>query len=193
MTMKKNIKNEDEKSANGVFDEPLDTKLKIDPNTGLVENVFDETIDVEEQLFKKNPRRVRALRDLWYDELQNTLDKNGGSEEMKREMIFMMIANNILDIVMGCIPDETALEISYALDNTIALSHVNKKYDCDLIKEEKKAISLVKREDYNTDDDFSRALEAIEEHWWSIGQPQLGMRSANDAIIEMLRKYELNE
>lgn len=193
MTMKKNIKNEDEKSANGVFDEPLDTKLKIDPNTGLVENVFDETIDVEEQLFKKNPRRVRALRDLWYDELQNTLDKNGGSEEMKREMIFMMIANNILDIVMGCIPDETALEVSYALDNTIALSHVNKKYDCDLIKEEKKAISLVKREDYNTDDDFSRALEAIEEHWWSIGQPQLGMRSANDAIIEMLRKYELNE
>lgn len=191
--MKKNIKNEDEKSANGVFDEPLDTKLKIDPNTGLVENVFDDTIDVEEQLFKKNPRRVRALRDLWYDELQNTLDKNGGSEEMKREMIFMMIANNILDIVMGCIPDETALEISYALDNTIALSHVNKKYDCDLIKEEKKAISLVKREDYNTDDDFSRALEAIEEHWWSIGQPQLGMRSANDAIIEMLRKYELNE
>lgn len=193
MTMKKNIKNEDEKSANGVFDEPLDTKLKIDPSTGLVENVFDETIDVEEQLFKKNPRRVRALRDLWYDELQNTLDKNGGSEEMKREMIFMMIANNILDIVMGCIPDETALEVSYALDNTIALSHVNKKYDCDLIKEEKKAISLVKREDYNTDDDFSRALEAIEEHWWSIGQPQLGMRSANDAIIEMLRKYELNE
>lgn len=193
MTMKKNIKNEDEKSANGVFDEPLDTKLKIDPNTGLVENVFDDTIDVEEQLFKKNPRRVRALRDLWYDELQNTLDKNGGSEEMKREMIFMMIANNILDIVMGCIPDETALEVSYALDNTIALSHVNKKYDCDLIKEEKKAISLVKREDYNTDDDFSRALEAIEEHWWSIGQPQLGMRSANDAIIEMLRKYELNE
>lgn len=191
--MKKNIKNEDEKSANGVFDEPLDTKLKIDPSTGLVENVFDETIDVEEQLFKKNPRRVRALRDLWYDELQNTLDKNGGSEEMKREMIFMMIANNILDIVMGCIPDETALEVSYALDNTIALSHVNKKYDCDLIKEEKKAISLVKREDYNTDDDFSRALEAIEEHWWSIGQPQLGMRSANDAIIEMLRKYELNE
>lgn len=191
--MKKNIKNEDEKSANGVFDEPLDTKLKIDPNTGLVENVFDDTIDVEEQLFKKNPRRVRALRDLWYDELQNTLDKNGGSEEMKREMIFMMIANNILDIVMGCIPDETALEVSYALDNTIALSHVNKKYDCDLIKEEKKAISLVKREDYNTDDDFSRALEAIEEHWWSIGQPQLGMRSANDAIIEMLRKYELNE
>lgn len=193
MTMKKNIKNEDKKSANGVFDEPLDTKLKIDPNTGLVENVFDDTIDVEEQLFKKNPRRVRALRDLWYDELQNTLDKNGGSEEMKREMIFMMIANNILDIVMGCIPDETALEVSYALDNTIALSHVNKKYDCDLIKEEKKAISLVKREDYNTDDDFSRALEAIEEHWWSIGQPQLGMRSANDAIIEMLRKYELNE
>lgn len=193
MIIKKNVKNEDNKYANDVFDKPSDTKLKIDPDTGLVENVFDDTIDVDEQLFKKNPRRVRALKDLWYDELQNVLDKNGGSEEIKREMIFMMIANNILDIVLGCVSDETALEVSYALDNTIALSHVNKKYDCDLIKEEKKAISLVKREDYKTDDDFSRALEAIEEHWWSIGQPQLGMRSANDAIIEMLRKYELNE
>lgn len=193
MTTKKNIKKEDDKSTNNVFDKPSNTKLKIDPNTGLVENVFDDTIDTDEQLFKKNPRRVRALKDLWYDELQNTLTNSDGSEETKREMVFMMIANNILDIILGCVPDEVALEVSYALDNTIALSHVNKKYGCDLIEEERKAISIVKREDYNTDDDFSRALEAIEDHWWSIGQPQLGMRSANDAIIEMLRKYELNE
>ena len=41
--------------------------------------------------------------------------------------------------------------------------------------------------------DFARALEAIEDHWWSIGQPQLEMRSASDAIVEMLRKYGLNE
>ncbi|MCQ2052517.1 MAG: hypothetical protein MJZ03_01035 [archaeon] len=193
MTTRKNIRNEDDKSANNVLDKPSDTKLEIDPNTGLVENVFDDAIDVDKQLFKKNPRRVRALKDLWYDELQNALANSDGSEEAKREMIFMMIANNILDIILGCVPDETALEVSYALDNTIALSHVNKKYDCDLIEEERKAISIVKREDYDTDDDFSRALESIEDHWWSIGQPQLGMRSANDAIIEMLRKYELNE
>ena len=75
----------------------------------------------------------------------------------------------------------------------IALSLVNKKYDCDLIEEERKAIEIVKREDYDTDDDFARALEAIEDHWWSIGQPQLDMRSASDAIIEMLRKYGLND
>ena len=51
----------------------------------------------------------------------------------------------------------------------------------------------MKREEYDTDDDFARAMEAIEDHWWSIGQPQLEMRSASDAIVEMLRKYGLNE
>ena len=116
-----------------------------------------------------------------------------GSKEVKDEMSFMMVVNNVIDLMMGCIPDDLALELSYALDNTIALSLVNKKYDCDLIEEERKAISIVKREDYDTDDDFARALEAIEDHWWSIGQPQLDMRSASDAIIEMLRKYGLND
>ena len=124
---------------------------------------------------------------------QKSLENMKGSEDAKKEMSFMMIANNVLDLIMGCVPDDLALELSYALDNTIALSLVNRKYDCDLIEEERKAISIVKREDYDTDDDFARALEAIEDHWWSIGQPQLEMRSASDAIVEMLRKYGLNE
>ena len=63
----------------------------------------------------------------------------------------------------------------------------------ELLEEEKKAVSIVKREDYDTDDDYARAIEAIDDHWWTISQPQLDMRNANDAILEMLAKYKLNE
>ena len=176
-----------------IFGNQPESKLKIDPDTGVVEQVFEDPIDLDKQLFTKNHQRTQALKDLWYETLQKNLAEMKGSAEAKKEMTFMMIVNNVLDLMMGCVPDELALELSYALDNTIALSLVNKKYDCDLIEEERKAISIVKREDYDTDDDFARALEAIEDHWWSIGQPQLDMRSASDAIIEMLRKYGLND
>ena len=190
---KKKVKNDDNPSVDEIFGKQPETKLNIDPDTGLVEQVFEDSIDINKQLFEKNHNRAQALKDLWYEDLQKSLAEMKGSEDAKKEMSFMMIANNVIDLIMGCVPDDIALELSYALDNTIALSLVNRKYNCDLIEEERKAISIVKREDYDTDDDFARALEAIEDHWWSIGQPQLDMRSASDAIIEMLRKYGLND
>ena len=194
MAKKKTVKDKtDNQSIDEIFGKEPESELKIDPDTGLVEQVFQEPLDIDKQLFGKNHNRAQALKDLWFDELQKILKENKGTEDSKKELSFMMIVNNVIDLVMGCIPDDMALELSYALDNTIALSLVNRKYDCDLIEEERKAISIVKREDYDTDDDFARALEAIEDHWWSIGQPQLDMRSASDAIIEMLRKYGLND
>ena len=172
----------------------VEPKIKVDPNTGLVEQVFeDEELDVEKQLWEKNPRRSQAMLDLWYDELQAQLEQETESEDGKKHLSFLMTVNAVLDLIMECVPEDIALEVSYSLDHTVALALVNKKYDCDLLEEEKKAVSIVKREDYDTDDDFARAVEAIDEHWWSISQPQLDMRNANDAILEMLRKYKLNE
>ena len=172
----------------------VEPKIKVDPDTGLVEQVFeDEELDIEKQLWDKNPRRSQALMDLWYDELHEEVEKETDSEDGKKHLAFLMAVNSVMDMIMECVSEDIALEVSYALDHTIALSLVNKKYDCDLLEEERKAVSIVKREDYETDDDFARAVEAIDEHWWTISQPQLDMRNANDAIIEMMQKYKLNE
>ncbi len=181
-------------SVNEMF-KTVEPKIKVDPDTGLVEQVFeeDEGINMEKQLWDKNPRRSQALLDLWYDEIQAEIEKETDSEDGKRHLAFLMSVNSVLDLIMGSVSDDIALELSYALDHTIALSLVNKKYDCDLLEEEKKAVSIVKREDYETDDDYARAVEAIDDHWWTISQPQLDMRNANDAIIEMMAKYKLNE
>jgi hypothetical protein len=191
---KKDQKNTDDgKSIDEMFG-TAEPKVKIDPNTGLIEQVFeDEDVNIEKQLWEKNPRRSQALADLWYDELQKAVSEGTEDEEGRKHLSFLMSVNSVLDLIMECVPEDLALEVSYALDHTVALALVNKKYDCDLLEEEKKAVSIVKREDYETDDDYKRAVEAIDDHWWSISQPQLDMRNANDAILEMLAKYKLNE
>lgn len=191
---KKDQKNTDDgKSIDELFG-TAEPKVKIDPNTGLIEQVFeDEDVNIEKQLWEKNPRRSQALADLWYDELQKAVSEGTEDEEGRKHLSFLMSVNSVLDLIMECVPEDLALEVSYALDHTVALALVNKKYDCDLLEEEKKAVSIVKREDYETDDDYKRAVEAIDDHWWSISQPQLDMRNANDAILEMLAKYKLNE
>lgn len=173
----------------------VEPKLKIDENTGLIEQVFedDKKVDPEKQLWGKNEHRTHALKDLWYDELQENLKNSKSPESAKREMAFMMTSNSILDFIMDSVPTEVALEVSYAIDHLLAMSLVNKKYNVDIIEEESKAMSIVKRKDYDSDDDYFRALEDIQQHWWTIGQPGLEMRSANDAVYEMLTKYRLNE
>ena len=193
MAARKTAKKEENPSIDDIF-RPVEPKIKVDPDSGLIEQVFeDEGVNMEKQLWEKNPRRSQALLDLWYDELQHAVQQETDSEDGKKHLAFLMTANSVIDMIMECIPEDMALELSYALDHTIALALVNKKYNCDLLEEEKKAVSIVKREDYDTDDDFARAVEAIDDHWWSISQPQLDMRNANDAILEMLAKYKLNE
>lgn len=171
------------------------THIEIDNDSGLINQVFDDdaSIPLDKQLWGKNPKRTHALKDLWYDDLQKIVDEEKGPDSAKKELAFLMTSNSIIDLIMNCIPAELALEVSYSLDHTIGLALANKKYDVDLMDEEEKALSEIKRDDYETDDDYQRALEAIDEHWWSIGQPGLEMKCANDVIIEMLAKYELNE
>ena len=127
MANKKPKKDEGNESIDEIFGKQPESKLKIDPDSGLVEQVFEDPIDLDKQLFGKNHQRSQALKDLWYEDLQKHLKEMKGSKEVKDEMSFMMIVNNVIDLMMGCIPDDLALELSYALDNTIALSLVRSR------------------------------------------------------------------
>jgi hypothetical protein len=168
---------------------------KVDPNTGLIEDVFEgeDNVDPQKQLWDKNPKRTKAIMDLWYQELQKSVDDDKGPAESKKAMAFMRTANSILDYLMGILPTEEAMDVSFALDNALALDLTNQKFDVDILKEEQEALKNIKRKDYETDDDYQRAVEALDDHWWTVAQPKLDMRNPNDAIIEMLAKYGLNE
>ncbi len=166
-----------------------------DPNAGLFGD--DEQGSVEEimakQLFGKNPNRVSALRDLIFDDMMESIDTDKMPEEAKRELIFKMAINSVLDMIMECAPDELSEEMTYAFDSYIGVALVNKKYGVDLFKEQSKALLGVDSKQFEDDEQYEAALREFEERWWSIPQPLLGQRNPNDAITESMKKYGLLE
>lgn len=170
-------------------------KDDYDPNAALFGN--DEEISEEEQLFKqlfgKNPRRVSALSDLIFEEMENVVEKEGIPEEGRMKFIFKMAINSILDILMECSPNEIAEEMTYALDSYLGVALTNQKYGVDLFREQRKAILSVDPKKFENNEQYELALEAFEEEWWSIPQPLLNKRNPNDAIAESMKKYGLLE
>ncbi len=158
-----------------------------------INDMFDEQeeMDIEAQVWGKNPKRSRALKDLWFDLMNETVDQDDKPEEAKREMIFLMTANNVLDMVMETMPEELAVELSASLDSLIGLSMVNRRFDVDLLEANYKTLTNVKREDYSSDEEFEEAVREIDERWWTVGKQPLGGRTPNDAIFEEMSKYGL--
>jgi hypothetical protein len=167
-----------------------------DPNAGLF-GADDEDISDEEflrkQLYEKNPNRVAALGDLWYEEMIAQTDKMDLPEEAKRRMIFNMTANGVLDMISDSAPEDVGLDVSFCFDMYLGVSLTNKRFKVDLFKEHLKALLSVNREEFPDDDSYELALEEFEERWWDMPQPLLDKRTPNDAIKETLARYGLTE
>ncbi|MCL1810690.1 MAG: hypothetical protein FWG41_00490 [Methanomassiliicoccaceae archaeon] len=167
-----------------------------DPNADLFgmndEEISDEEM-LQKQLYDKNPNRVAALGDLWYDTMLAEIEKMDIPEEAKRKMIFSMTANGVLDMISDSAPEDVGLEISYCFDMYLGASLTNKKYKVDLFKEHLHALLEINRDDFPDDEAYGMAIEEFEEQWWDIPQPLLDKRTPNDAIIETLSKYGLTE
>ncbi len=168
---------------------------EYDPNADLFRGSEEEKeeIALEDQLWEKNPRRTAALKDLWYGELDEVVNDDKIPEEKKREMVFMMTANSVMDMIMESVPDELALEMTYCFDTFLAVSLTNKKYGTDLFSEMQKALLGIKRDDFPDDVSYEKGLMDAEEAWWGIPQPLLDHRNPNDAVTEMMAKYKLSE
>jgi len=167
--------------------------VKDDEKT--INDVFDDgpEIPLDEQLWGKNPKRSQLLRDLWFDSMLEELNEDKEmNEDAKRQLLFMMTANAILDMVMESIPDDLSIELSYCLDHMLGLAAVNKRYNVDLLESNYEVITKIKRDDFKTAEEFEAAIIDKEEKWWSVGKQLLGGRSPNDAIAEALSKYGLN-
>jgi len=167
-----------------------------DKHEGTINDMFDsdgdDMIPVEHQLWGKNPKRVEALKDLWFAEMSEFAEKNDVPEEAKAEMVFSMAANSLLDMIMESIPEEMALEMSVSFDHLMGVFIANKRYGVDILDAAFESLKKVKREEYDTDEEFAAAVEEREERWWTVGKQILSGRSPNDVIAEALSRYGLN-
>ncbi|MDR0198903.1 MAG: hypothetical protein LBI08_04085 [Methanomassiliicoccaceae archaeon] len=171
-------------------------KKNDDDNEGTINQLFEKetAIPLEAQLWGKNPKRTQLLRDVWFDPIVEQLNEEKDMpEDAKRELMFLMTANSVLDIVMESLPDELALEMSYCMDHMIGVYAVNQRYGIDLLEANYAVVSKIKRDDYDSDEEFEKAVADKEEKWWTVGKQQLSGRSPNDAIAEALSRYGLNK
>ena len=170
---------------------------EYDPNAALFGGDEQEQSEEEahiKQLFGKNPNRTSAISDLFSKEMMETIDEDTElPEEAKRQLVFKMTANSVLDMVMECLAPDTAEEVSACLDGYIGMSLTNKKHQVDLMGELRKAIMDVKQNEGEGDEDFERRLSDLEDAWWGIPQPKLNGRPPDAASREEMRRYGLDE
>jgi len=167
-----------------------------DPNAdlfGMNEEEPSEEEIIEKQLYEKNPLRVAALGELWYDTMLAEIEGMDVPDEAKMKMVFSMTANGVLDMIADSSQVDAAMDVSYSFDMYLGVSLTNKRFKVDLFKEHQKALMTVDRGKFPDDETYQRELEAFEDAWWDLPQPLLDKRSPNDAIRETLAKHGLTE
>jgi len=145
----------------------------------------------EEILFGKNPSRAYALRDVWYDSLQEVISQEVVPEESGKEVLFLTLANALLDMMMDVVPEDMAIAFARNLDDYIAVTLVNKKYDIELLQAFQKDFVDAKGSNFETEDKLMDALAEFEEEWWNSPRKDLKGKTPNQALEEASQEYEL--
>ncbi len=168
---------------------------ELDPNADLF-GMTDEEEDAEAEEIRRtfglNPNRTAVLDDLFGPELIETVNEEEGlPEDAKLQLVFKMTANSVLDMFMEALDPELRDEVASCLDGYLGVCLVNKRFQVDLIGEMMKALDAVEQDEGESDEEFDRRLEDLEEQWWGIAQPMLNGRNPDDATREETRKYGL--
>jgi hypothetical protein len=146
---------------------------------------------VEPSLIEKNPARCEALRDLWFEDITKIVDNAKGSAQDKQEMLFMNLANSILDMVIDIVPEEYGKVIAENMDDFLAIAIVNKENKVNLLQMFRDDFVAAKGTDFQDEDELMAALTAYEDEWWNGKRKDLKGKSPNEALLGAAQKYGL--
>ena len=166
---------------------------ELDPNADLFgsEEPADPEKEHMEHTFGSNPNRTSALSDLFQKALIESVEEEGLPEEAKLQLVFKMTANSVLDVLMEALEPDLREEVCNYLDGYLGIALVNSRFGVDLYGEMYRALDQVKREEGESDEDFSERLGRMQDDWWLIPQPVLDGRNPDDAVARELRTYGL--
>ena len=154
---------------------------------------FEEIKDQEagKLLFDKNNARTMALKDLWMEMLRNRFVQMKVPEENWLEELFVTLSRSMLDLTMGVVTEETALELAQGVDEFLKVALVNQKYDTDLMLDFQREFIEAEGSEFVSEDELNQALESFEENWFSTKRESLENRSPWLVLKEMSDKYDL--
>lgn len=158
------------------------------------EHVHDDECGCEEateELFGKNAQRSYALKDLWFESLSQVVDEQIAPEPNRREMMFLTLSNAMLDMMMDILPEEIGEVLAQNLDDYLAVTLVNKKYDVDVLNSFQEEFVKQNGSDFEDEEKLQKALDEFQDKFWTTGRKELHGKSPNEAVEEALKKYDL--
>ncbi len=145
----------------------------------------------EEVIFGKNQNRSYALRDVWFSNLMEVINDKSVPKESREEVLFLTLANALLDMTMDVVPEEMALAYARNLDDYLTVTMVNHEYNVDLLKTFREDFKVKEGENFPTEEKLIAALSKFEEEWWNTTRDDLKGKTPNDALEEMAERYSL--
>ncbi len=152
-----------------------------------------EDIDAvaEEILFGKNPSRAYALRDVWFESLSDVVSQQAVPEQNRNEVFFLTLSNALLDMIMDVVPEDQAMGLARNLDDFLAVTLVNKKYDVDLLQTFQKEFVDAMGSNFEDEEKLMDALSKFEDKWWNTPRKDLEGKTANQVLEEAAEQYDL--
>ena len=133
---------------------------ELDPNAMLFGGEEDGKTEEEravEYVYGKNPNRVSALNDLWFDELLKKIESlDLPDEKAKIKMAFKLTAGAVLDMLADSQPPEAAPDVMSDFDIFMGVALTNKKFNVSLFEEQQKALMQIDREKFHDDEEYAR-------------------------------------
>jgi hypothetical protein len=153
----------------------------------------DESEDatVEEVLFDKNPSRSYLLRDVWYTSLASVIEEEDMPEDSKRELMFLTLSNALLDMIMDIMPEDLSVLFARNLDDYLAITVVNQKYNVDLLQKFQDDFASEKGLKFKNEREFNDVVLAFEEKWWNSSRKDLDGKTPNFTVDEVAAVYRL--
>jgi len=153
----------------------------------------DESEDatVEEVLFDKNPSRSYLLRDVWYTSLASVIEEEDMPEDSKRELMFLTLSNALLDMIMDIMPEDLSVLFARNLDDYLAITVVNQKYNVDLLQKFQDDFASEKGLKFKNERELNDAVLAFEEKWWNSPRKDLDGKTPNFTVDEAAAVYRL--
>ncbi len=157
------------------------------------EHEHDESCECtpEEELFAKNANRSFALFELWYADLNQSVEEQIAPDDKKREMLFLTLSNAMMDMVMDILPEDLAAVVAENIDDYLAVTLVNKKYGVDLLKKFQEEFVAKHGDKFEDQEKLEESLNAFQDKFWTSKRKDLKNKSPNQAVEEVLSEYEL--
>lgn len=140
----------------------------------------------EEVIFGRNQNRSRAIKELWFEDMNKYLNECDAPAETKPELMFLSLSNALLDMFFDIVPQELAIASANNMSRFLATLLINKQYNIDTMEKY--------MEDYAKivgDSEDLEVIENFEETWWNEQKDYLNGKTMNELMDEFSEKYGL--